>query len=121
MQITDSFTYRGSVILIALDPTIGTEIQKTRACVVVSNELANEFSPQLTIVPITSYHPRKAVIPVCVDVPSGEGGLTKRNIINCSQIRTVDKSRVRGDVLGVLSPATMDKVSSAVKIHLALS
>jgi len=65
MQTIDSLYCRGNVIRIALDPTIGTEIQKTRACVVVSNDLANEFSPQLTVVPITSYHPRKAVIPVC--------------------------------------------------------
>lgn len=121
MQTTDSFPCRGSVIRIALDPTIGTEIKKTRACVVVSNDLANEFSPQLTVVPITSYHPRKAAIPVCVDVPSGEGGLTKRSIINCSQIRTVDKTRMRGGALGVLSRTTMDKVSTALKIHLALS
>ena len=78
-------------------------------------------TPQLTVVPITSYHPRKTAIPVCVDVPSGEGGLTKRSIINCSQIRTVDKVRVRGDVLGILNRATMDKVSAALKIHLALS
>lgn len=121
MRTTDSFPYRGSVIRIALDPTIGTEIKKTRACVVVSNDIANEFSPQLTVVPITSYYPRKAAIPVCVDVPSGEGGLTKRSIINCSQIRTIDKTRMRGDVLGVLSRTTMDKVSTALKIHLALS
>lgn len=121
MQITHSFPRRGSIIRISLDPTVGTEIQKTRACVVVSNDRANEFSPQLTVVPITSYHPRKAAIPVCVEVLSGEGGLTKRSIINCSQIRTVDKARVRGVPLGILSSATMDKVSSALKIHLALS
>jgi mRNA interferase MazF len=89
--------------------------------VVVSNDRANEFSPQLTVVPITSYHPRKAAIPVCVEVPSGEGGVTKRSIINCSQIRTVDKARVRGDILGVLSHTTMDKVNKALQIHLALS
>ena len=54
MRTTDSFPCRGSVIRITLDPTIGTEIKKTRACVVVSNDRANEFSPQLTVVPITS-------------------------------------------------------------------
>lgn len=121
MQATESFPRRGNVIRISLDPTIGTEMKKTRACIVVSNDRANEFSPQLTVVPITSYHPRKAAIPVCVDVSSGEGRLTKRSIINCSQIRTIDKVRVRGDVLGVLGSATMDKVSAALKIHLALS
>jgi mRNA-degrading endonuclease toxin of MazEF toxin-antitoxin module len=70
---------------------------------------------------VTSYHPRKAAIPVCVDVPPLEGGLRKRSIINCSQIRTVDKARVHGNVLGILSNATMGKVDAALKIHLALS
>jgi hypothetical protein len=55
MQTTSSFPCRGSIILISLDPTIGTEIKKTRACVVVSNDRANEFSPQLTVVPITLF------------------------------------------------------------------
>ena len=98
MQMTYSFPRRGSVVRIALDATVGTEMQKTRRCVVVSNDRANEFSPQLTVAPITAYQPRKAAIPVCVDVPAGEGGLIKRSIINCSQIRTVDNARVRGDV-----------------------
>lgn len=121
MRMTHSFLRRGSVIWISLDPTVGTEIKKTRVCAVVSNDRANEFSPQLTVVPIISYHPRKAAIPICVDVPSGEGGLTKRSIINCSQIRTVDKVRVRRTPLGILSSVTMERVNDALKIHLALS
>ncbi|MFH1489339.1 MAG: type II toxin-antitoxin system PemK/MazF family toxin [Pseudomonadota bacterium] len=112
---------RGSVIRIALDPAVGTEMQKTRSCVVVSNDRANEFSPQLTVVPITSYQPRKATIPVCVDVHAGEGGVIKRSIINCSQIRTVDKARVRGKVMGFLNHETIEKVGTALKIHLNLA
>ncbi len=45
MRMTHSFPCRGSVIQIALDATVGTEMQKTRRCVVVSNDRANEFSP----------------------------------------------------------------------------
>lgn len=115
------FPRRGDVVEVILDPTIGTEIRKIRPCVVVSNNRANEFSPQLTIVPVTAYSPKKAAIIVCAEVPAGEGGLAKRSIINCSQIRTVDKQRVRRAPLGTLSSSTMQKVDQALKIHLALS
>lgn len=115
-----SFPHRGDIVEIILDPTVGTEIRKTRPCVVVSNNRANEFSPQLTVVPVTAHSPKKAVIPVCVEVPAGEGGLSKQSIANCSQIRTVDKQRARGSPLGTLSSSTLQEIEQALKIHLAL-
>jgi mRNA interferase MazF len=107
-------------VKIILDPTVGTEIRKTRPCVVVSNNRANEFCPQLTVVPVTAYNPKKATIPVCVDVPAGESGLSKQGIVNCSQIRTVDKQRAKGSPLGTLSSSILQKIDQALKIHLAL-
>jgi mRNA interferase MazF len=53
-------------------------------------------------------------------VPAGEGGLSKQSIINCSQIRTVDKQRAREAPLGTLSSITLHKIDQALKIHLAL-
>ena len=112
---------RGDVVEIILDPTVGTEIRKTRPCVVISNNRANEFCPQLTVVPVTTYSPRKAGIPVCVEVPTGEGGLSKQSIINCSQIRTVDKQRASGAPLGTLSSSILQEIDQALKIHPALN
>jgi mRNA interferase MazF len=118
-----TFPRRGEIVEIVLDPTVGTEIRKTRPCVVVSNDRANEFSPQLTVVPITAYSPKKVAIPVCVEVPAREAqacGLKKRSIINCSQIRAVDKQRVRGTPFGTLPAHLLKQVDDALKIHLAL-
>ncbi len=118
-----AFPRRGEIVEVVLDPTIGTEIRKTRPCVVVSNDRANEFSPQLTVVPVTAYSPKKATIPVCVEVPAKEAaacGLKKRSIINCSQIRTVDKQRVKGAPLGAMPAAILQQVDRALRIHLAL-
>ena len=120
MNLGSFFLRRGDVVAISLDPTVGTEIRKTRPCVVISNNRANEFSHQLTVVPVTAYSPKKAVIPVCVEVLAGEGGLSKQSIINCSQIRTVDKQRAREAPLGTLSSITLQKIDQALKIHLAL-
>ncbi len=116
-----AFPRRGEITWIALDPTVGTEIKKKRPCLVVSNDIANEKSPQITVVPVTAYDSRKAKIPVCVAVQKGEGGLKKRSVIVCSQIRAVDKRRVRGRALGSLTSEVMKRVDKAIKIHLSLS
>ena len=44
---------QGDIYLVSLDPTIGTEISKTRPGVVVSNDYANKGSKRVSIVPIT--------------------------------------------------------------------
>lgn len=115
-----NFPVRGQVVVINLDPTVGTEIRKTRPCLVISNNIANEHSPQLTIVPITSYDPGKATLPICIEVTTGEGGLKGKSIVNASQIRTIDKRRLT-KTLATLSKETMDKVDVALKIHLGLN
>ncbi len=45
---------QGGIYLVALDPTIGTEMAKTRPGIVVSNDYANKGSKRVSIVPITS-------------------------------------------------------------------
>ncbi|MFD2289259.1 type II toxin-antitoxin system PemK/MazF family toxin, partial [Pedobacter petrophilus] len=42
------------VFLISLDPLLGSEVQKTLPCVVVSPDEMNEFSKTLIVIPITS-------------------------------------------------------------------
>jgi mRNA interferase MazF len=105
--------------VVNLDTTLGTEIRKTRPCLIISNNIANEYSPQITLVPITSYDPKKATLPVCVELDLGEGGLKGKSIVNASQIRTVDKRRVV-KMLKILSNETMEKVNQALRIHLNL-
>ena len=45
---------QGDIYLVALDPTIGTEMAKTRPGVIVSNNHANKGSNRVSVVPITS-------------------------------------------------------------------
>jgi len=49
-----SQTRRGEIYWVKLDPTFGKEINKTRPCVVISNDRQNEYSPLIIVVPITS-------------------------------------------------------------------
>jgi len=52
--MTERIIRRGDIYKVALDPTIGKEIKKTRRCVVVSNDQQNLYSPLIIIIPITS-------------------------------------------------------------------
>ncbi len=49
-----NFPRRGDVYWVDLDPTVGTEIAKTRPCVVISNDTGNEYSARVIIAAITS-------------------------------------------------------------------
>lgn len=109
---------RGQVYWVALDPTVGSEIQKTRPAVVVSNDAGNAYSPLITVLPITSKAER--VFPFEVEILRGQGGLKEGGKIKANQIRTIDKKRLRGRPLGQMPPPTMRSVNEAIKIHLAL-
>jgi mRNA interferase MazF len=110
---------RGDVVEVNLDPAIGTEIKKTRPCVVVQNNVGNRFSQRTIIVPATGAEHIVKPFPIHVPVAAGEGGFSKPSVVLCDQIRVVDKSRLVR-TLGHLSSSTMEKVDAALKISLGL-
>ena len=108
---------RGEIHWIAMDPTLGAEIKKTRPCLVISNNDNNHFSPLITILPITSTI--KKLYPFEVRIPKGTGGLKEEGTIKANQIRTIDKKRVVGGPQGPeIDDALMDRVVAALKLHL---
>jgi mRNA interferase MazF len=110
---------RGDIVDVNLDPTVGTEIKKTRPCVVVQNNVGNKHSRRTIIVPATDAEHVVKPFPIHVLVSAGEGGFRKSSVVLCDQIRAVDKDRLVR-ILGRLLPSTMDKVDTALKISLAL-
>jgi mRNA interferase MazF len=75
------------VVLVNLDPTMGSEIKKTRPCVVISPDEMNKNLRTVTIAPMTS---SSRPYPTRVEVnQNGQSGW-----IVLDQIRTVDKLRV---------------------------
>ena len=78
---------RFDVFLVALDPTVGSEIQKTRPCVVISPDEMNKHLATAIIAPMTT---KGKLYPSRVPVHfAGKDGL-----IILDQIRTVDKTRL---------------------------
>lgn len=80
-------TKRGEVWLCALDPTTGSEIQKTRPCLIVSPDELNRRSPTVVAVPLTSGS-RPASFRVAVQFQD------KNGLILPEQIRTLDQRRL---------------------------
>ncbi|MBV9303971.1 MAG: type II toxin-antitoxin system PemK/MazF family toxin [Acidobacteriaceae bacterium] len=118
--MSPSSIVRGDVIEVNLDPTIGTEIKKTRRCVVVQNNIGNQHSRRTIIVPASAAEkPLSKPFPVWVPVTPNDGGFTKDAIIMCDQIRAIDKQRIVRNC-GRLSASAMEKVDLALKISLGL-
>ena len=78
---------RFDVYLINLDPTVGSEIQKTRPCLVISPDEMNRFIRTLIVAPMTSKGTSYPSRVTC----KFQG---KQGQIVLDQIRTVDKSRL---------------------------
>lgn len=78
---------RGEVWLVSLDPTVGSEIQKTRPCLIVSPDQMNDHLRAVIVAPLTSgSRPARFRVPVHF---KGKDGL-----ILCDQMRTIDKMRL---------------------------
>jgi mRNA interferase MazF len=96
-----------SVVLVNLDPTLGSEIQKTRPCVVVSPNEMNKFLNTIVIAPLTSNtkeYPTR--VPVTFD--------QKKGTIAIDQIRTIDKKRII-KTLGRITSKEIKRIKEIMK------
>ncbi len=76
-----------------LDPTEGSETQKTRPCVVVSSASLDKL-PIRVVVPVTEFQPKHAGVVWRVPlVPSATNGLSKPSVADTAQVRCVSNQR----------------------------
>lgn len=90
---------RGEIWLVSLEPTQGSEIRKTRPCVVISPGEMHDHLRTAIIAPMTT-----GSKPAPYRIPVTSGG--KKGLILLDQIRTVDKARLLSK-LGVLNAKTL--------------
>lgn len=113
---------RGELRLVDLEPARGTEADKRRPAVIVSNERANTAAARLgrgvvTVVPVSGNTAR--VFPFQVLLPAEASGLRADAKAQAEQVRSVSVERL-GPVLGHLPAATMAAVDDALRLHLDL-
>ena len=76
-----------SIVLVNLDPTIGSEIKKTRPCVIISPDEINMYLRTIVVAPMTT---NLKNYPTRIKVKHND----KKGMIAIDQIRTIDKSRI---------------------------
>ncbi len=108
---------KGEIYLADLNPTVGSEIAKTRPVLIVSNDINNLYAATVTIVPITST--TEKIYPFEVFLPKGEGNLTNDSKAKANQIRTIDKLRLKKQ-LGKINEETLREIERAILIHLEI-
>ena len=97
---------RFDVCLVNLDPTIGSEIQKTRPCLVISPDEMNRHVRTVIVAPMTTVRRPYPTRVRCVF----EG---RKGEIVLDQIRTVDRIRLVKK-LGTIDEATRERVLAAL-------
>jgi mRNA interferase MazF len=113
---------RGDIVAVDLEPVGGSEADKRRPAVVVSNDTANATATRLgrgviTVVPVTSNVTR--VHDFQVLLPAVETGLKRNSKAQAEQVRSIAVERV-GAPIGVVPQARMDELDEALRIHLSL-
>lgn len=113
---------RGEVRLVDLDPTRGSEVNKRRPAVIVSNDRANAAAEQLghgiiTVVPVTSNVQR--VYPFQTLLPAEPTGLRMDSKAQAEQVRSVSVERI-GPALGRVPATLMAELDDALRLHLRL-
>ena len=112
------FPKRGEIYQVSLDPTIGTEIAKTRPALIISNDIGNQFSARVIVAPLTSQHTDK-VYPFEVLIPASEGGISQASKVLLDQIRSIDKRRLKKR-LGIIGSERMAEADQAIRRSLAV-
>lgn len=95
------------IVLINLDLTIGSEIKKTRPCVIISPDEMNKHLRTIIIAPMTT---KSKKYPTRIEIKHDN----KIGWIVIDQIRTIDKQRIV-KILGRLTLAEIKEVKSVLK------
>lgn len=95
------------IVLVNLDPTIGSEMKKTRPCVVLSPNEMNKFLQTIVVAPMTT---SSKPYPTRVEIKHNQ----TKGWIAIDQIRTVDRARIVKRY-ETLTPKEIVKVKSVIK------
>ncbi len=113
---------RGEIRFVDLDPVRGSEANKRRPVVIVSNDRANGVASRrgrgvITVVPVTSNTAR--IFPFQALLPAAATGLRQDSKAQAEQVRSIAVERL-GAVLGRVPADVMARLDDALRLHLQL-
>lgn len=111
---------RGDIYFVDFGQNIDTCKQSgIRPAVIVSNNRANEHSPVITVVPLTSKIYKKRMLPTHVYIPQGCGtGLPQNSLALAEQVETIDKKYLLERRGAVRDDVVMTKLTKALQIQI---
>lgn len=116
-SLKNSLIKRGDIYIADFDPSFGQEIHKKRPVLIISNDILNQISPTLIVLPFSS------VIPQTISFEkvklSKIKGLAKESVILVNHIRAIDKSRLIKKI-GKLSKSKLEEVEESLKLVLGM-
>jgi mRNA interferase MazF len=120
--LTGSAMRRGEVWQVDLDPAMGSEANKLRPAVIVSNDRANATAARLgrgivTVVPVTSNTTK--IYPFQVLLSTATSGLAVESKAQSEQVRSVSTERL-SQRLGHVSGVELARLGDALRLHLDL-
>lgn len=108
---------KGDIFIVVLPKDNGHVQGGIRPCMIVSNNKGNIFSPNVTIVPLTSQ--QKKLLPTHVLLNAGCGGLEKDSTVTAEQLMTIPKKDL-GNYIGRLNDNEIAAVDTALMVSLGL-
>jgi mRNA interferase MazF len=88
-------------------------------CLVISNNISNEYSPIVTTIPL-SFANLEKIYEFETLLPAAKTGLERNAKISSHIIFTIDKTRVVGERIGFVNKNLMEKVEKALRLQLGL-
>lgn len=110
--------HRGDIVIVALNPTKGSEQRGTRPAVVVQNDVGNFNAPTTIIAPCTTRYEPGNLYPFEVEIKSDNTPLREDSVVDCSQLRTVDMAERITENIGSVPPTTMNEIDHALRVSL---
>ncbi len=113
-----NLTYRrGEIWWIELNPTVGVETRKNRACLILQNDFGNKQSSLTTIAPFLD----RKNYPFVVNVhATSSNGLDRERGLHLNQIRAIDCSRVQTK-LGDIDDGYWREIEQAIAVQLGFT
>lgn len=109
---------RGDIFYADLSPVVGSEQGGLRPVLVVQNDVGNKYSPTIIAAAITSKM-SKAKLPTHIELGAEECGLPRDSVALLEQIRTLDKSRLKGKI-GEVDNNTLIQIDGALMVSFGI-
>ena len=110
---------RGDIWLANLNPTRGSEQAGIRPVIVFQNDIINKFTSTVLSIPLTT-NLRRALLPSCLKLYKGEGGLVSDSVALCHQLRVLGKTRLIRR-LGSCAQRTITEIEACVLFTMGIS